>query len=166
MRLPSGQQDGDQAPFSICECVDLRVAPSARTANSLLLLPHFLPAAERWALTCVESIICISADRPLPASSRNRFSQTPRRAQRTKRLWIVVDGPYASGQSHHRQPLLRICTIPLITPPIVHAFDAAHIRRQMRLNPCPRLVAQPKQIPAHEFFPQIRIIIVLSERKD
>ena len=48
--------------FSICECcVDLRVAPSARAANSLLLLPPFPPDAERCALTCVESIICVSA---------------------------------------------------------------------------------------------------------
>ena len=82
----SGQQDGDKAPFNICECVNLRVAPSARAANSLLLLPPFPPAAERCAFTCVESIICVSVDRPFPASSRNRFSQTPRRAQRTKRL--------------------------------------------------------------------------------
>jgi hypothetical protein len=82
----SGQQNGDEAPFSICECVDLRVAPASRATNSLFLLPPFPPDAERCALTCVESIICISADRPLPASSRNKFSQTPRRAQRTKRL--------------------------------------------------------------------------------
>jgi hypothetical protein len=34
-----GQQDGDKAPFNICECVNLRVAPSARAANSLLRLP-------------------------------------------------------------------------------------------------------------------------------
>src|SRR5262245_49140297 len=81
-----GQQDGDKAPFNICECVNLRVAPSARAANSLLLLPPFPPAAERCAFTCVESIICVSVDRPFPARSRNRFSQTPRRAQRTKRL--------------------------------------------------------------------------------
>jgi hypothetical protein len=86
VRFTSGQQDGDEAPFSICECVDLRVAPSARAANSLLLLPPFPPDAERCALTCVESIICVSVDRPFPASSRNRFSQMPRRAQRTKRL--------------------------------------------------------------------------------
>ena len=39
----SGQQDGDEAAFSICECVNLRVAPSTRTANSLLLLPLFRP---------------------------------------------------------------------------------------------------------------------------
>src|ERR1700691_14136 len=86
VRFTSGQQNGDQAPLSICECVDLRVAPSARAANSLLLLPPFPPDAERCALTCVESIICVSVDRPFPASSRNKFSQMPRRAQRTKRL--------------------------------------------------------------------------------
>ena len=89
MRLASRQQDGDQAPSSICsicECMNLRVAPSARATNSLLLLPPLPPAAERCALICVESIICVLVDRPFPASSRNRFSQTPRRAQRTKRL--------------------------------------------------------------------------------
>ena len=41
MRFASGQQDGEEPPFSICKCVDLRVAPSARTANSLLLLPPY-----------------------------------------------------------------------------------------------------------------------------
>jgi hypothetical protein len=45
VRLTSGQQNGDQAPLSICECVYLRVAPSARAPNSLLLLPPFPPAA-------------------------------------------------------------------------------------------------------------------------
>ena len=41
MRFTASQQDGEEPPFSICECVYLRVAPSARTANSLLLLPLF-----------------------------------------------------------------------------------------------------------------------------
>src|SRR5438046_7151441 len=86
VRFACCQQDGNEASFSICECVYLRVAPSARAANSLFLLPPFPPAAERCAFTCVESIICVSVDRPFPASSWNRFSQTPRRAQRTKRL--------------------------------------------------------------------------------
>src|SRR5690242_4824908 len=85
VRFASGQQDGDQASLSICECMNLRVAPSARAANSLLLLPPFPPAAERCALMCVESIIWVLVDLPFPASSRNKFSQTPRRAQRTKR---------------------------------------------------------------------------------
>ena len=86
MRFTTGQQDGKESAFSICKCVDLRVAPSARAANGLLLLPPFPPEAERCALTCVESIICVSTERPFPASFRNRFSQMPRRAQRTKRL--------------------------------------------------------------------------------
>jgi len=86
VRLTASQKDSEKPSFSICECVYLRVAPSARAANSLLLLPPFPPAAERCALTCVESIICVAVDRPLPASSRKRFSQMPRRAQRTKRL--------------------------------------------------------------------------------
>ena len=44
-------------------------------------------AAERCALMCVELIICMSIDLSLPASARNRFSHTPRSAQRTKRLY-------------------------------------------------------------------------------
>jgi hypothetical protein len=39
---------------------------------------------------------------------------------------------------------------PADDPPVVHAFDTAHIRGQMRLNPRPLLVAQPKQILAHD----------------
>ena len=39
MRFATGQQDSEKPPFSICECVNLRIAPSARAANSLLLLP-------------------------------------------------------------------------------------------------------------------------------
>jgi hypothetical protein len=50
--------------------------------------------------------------------------------------------------------------------PVICSFDAAHIRRQMRLNPCPLLIAQPEQISAHESLPPIRINIVLSSRKD
>jgi hypothetical protein len=33
--------------------------------------------------------------------------------------------------------------------PIVCTFDTSHIRRQMRLNPLPLLIAQPKQVLAH-----------------
>src|SRR6202041_2917939 len=44
---------------------------------------------------------------------------------------------------------------------VVCALNATHISRQMRLNPCPLLVAQPEQISAHQFFPntnQYRIV--------
>ena len=56
MRLTPSQQEGNQAPFSICECMDLCVAPAARAANSLLVLPPFPPAAQRCALMWVLSI--------------------------------------------------------------------------------------------------------------
>jgi len=41
MRFVSGQKDGKKASLSICECMNLRVAPSSRAANRLLLLPPF-----------------------------------------------------------------------------------------------------------------------------
>ena len=34
--------------------------------------------------------------------------------------------------------------------PVVLPFDAPYVRRQMRFDPSPLLVAQPKQIPAHD----------------
>jgi hypothetical protein len=33
---------------------------------------------------------------------------------------------------------------------IVHPLDAPYIRRQLRFDPIPLLIAQPKQIPAHD----------------
>ena len=81
-----GQEEGNKTSFGISDSMYFRIAPATRASDRLILLPPFPPDAERCALTCVESIICVSADRPFPASSRNRFSQMPRRAQRTKRL--------------------------------------------------------------------------------
>lgn len=97
MGFRSSQQDGEKASISICERMILRVAPSARAANSLLLLPPFPPAAERCALTYVESIIRVSMRWPFAASWRNRFSQMPRRAQRTKRFQTVSEGHTRAG---------------------------------------------------------------------
>src|SRR5258708_6052916 len=86
MCLAARQKDGKKTAFSICYCVDLRIAPASPPSNRLFLLPPFPPQAERSALMCVESIIFVSFDRPRPASSRNSRSHTPRSAQRTKRL--------------------------------------------------------------------------------
>jgi hypothetical protein len=49
---------------------------------------------------------------------------------------------------------------------IVRSLDAPDIRRQVRFDPLPLLIAQPKQVAAHDpkSF-QKRIRIVLSERK-
>src|SRR6267143_2039800 len=48
----------------------------------------------------------------------------------------------------------------------VHPLDAADIRRQERLDPLPLLVAQPKQIPAHNFksFPPKNHYLIVSEK--
>ena len=49
---------------------------------------------------------------------------------------------------------------------VVHPLDAADIRRQERLDPLPLLVAQPKQIPAHNFksFPPKNHYLIVSEK--
>ncbi len=50
---------------------------------------------------------------------------------------------------------------------IFRPFDAPDIRRQVRLNPLPLLIAQPKQILAHIPIPfHFRIRIVFSARKN
>jgi hypothetical protein len=49
--------------------------------------------------------------------------------------------------------------------PVIGTLDTTHILRQMRLNPCPLLVAQPVQISAHDSSP-IRINIVLFKHKN
>ena len=50
---------------------------------------------------------------------------------------------------------------------IFHPFDAPDIRRQVRFNPLPLLIAQPKQILAHIPIPfHFRIRIVFSARKN
>jgi hypothetical protein len=68
MRLATGEQNRNQPSLSICECVNLSVAPTSRATNRLFFFPPFPPEAERCALIWVESIICKSVDRPRPAS--------------------------------------------------------------------------------------------------
>jgi len=43
--LPTAQQDGKKTAFSICDCVDFRIAPASRATNRLLMLPLFAPEA-------------------------------------------------------------------------------------------------------------------------
>jgi hypothetical protein len=52
-------------------------------------------------------------------------------------------------------------------PTIIDPLHAPDIRRQVRLDPLPLLIVQPKQIPAHDpnSFPK-RIRIVLSHQKN
>jgi hypothetical protein len=47
--------------------------------------------------------------------------------------------------------------------PIVCPLDASHIRRQMRLNPLPLLIAQPKQVLPHGPDPPKRIKYIWNQ---
>jgi len=50
---------------------------------------------------------------------------------------------------------------------IILSLDTTHIGWQVRFDPLPLLVAQPKQIPAHDPNPSPkRISIVLSQQKN
>jgi hypothetical protein len=43
-------------------------------------------------------------------------------------------------------------------PAIVRPLDTPYIRRQVRFDPLPLLIAEPKQIPAHGLIPPKRRI--------
>ena len=132
-------------PLSICECVYLRVAPSARAANSLLLLPLFRPAAPSDALSRAwSSIICVSVDRPFPANSRNRFSQTPRRAQRSKAIIDQLSEVHTRAGNRTSDGGFRTCTMPLMTRRSSARSTPRTSVGQMRCDPSPLLVAQTK----------------------
>jgi hypothetical protein len=50
---------------------------------------------------------------------------------------------------------------------IVLPLDTTHIGWQVRFDPLPLFVAQPKQVPAHDPNPSLkRISIVLSQQKN
>ena len=75
-----------RAALAVDDRVDFRAAPAAADTDRLILLPPFPPAAERCALMWVESIICVSVERPRRDNSWNILSHIPRFAQCTKRL--------------------------------------------------------------------------------
>ncbi len=50
---------------------------------------------------------------------------------------------------------------------VIHPLDAPHVRRQLRFNPLPLLIAQPKQTPPQDSNPfQKRVRIVVSQRNN
>jgi hypothetical protein len=74
--FPASQEDSEKASFSICECVYLRVAPSARAANSLLLLPPYgwpAPPAELVGATQAHTVRLMSPEyvRPYVKAQKN-----------------------------------------------------------------------------------------------
>jgi hypothetical protein len=56
MAIAGCDQEGDGATSILGQRMDFCGAPAARAADRLLEVPPFAPAAERWALMCVESI--------------------------------------------------------------------------------------------------------------
>src|SRR6478735_8695462 len=77
--------------------------------------PPFPPPAQRCTLMQLLSMKGRSGTPSAPASALKMPSQTPRPAQRTKRLYSVFFGPYTSAQSAQRPPQRSACTIPLST---------------------------------------------------
>jgi hypothetical protein len=78
--LASGQKDSNEASFSICECVNLRVAPSTRAANSLLLLPPFrLPLSDALSRAWSRSSACLwrARSQQAPGTGFPRFRAAP-----------------------------------------------------------------------------------------
>lgn len=49
----SGQQNGDKTPFSLCECKDLRVAPTSRAANHQEDAPFSRPTSITGSSPCL-----------------------------------------------------------------------------------------------------------------
>ena len=66
--------------------VDLGRAPAPGAADGLVVRPPFPPAADRCALTEVESSSSASGGPSAAATSANTRSHTPLCAQRTNRL--------------------------------------------------------------------------------
>ena len=81
------------APGLIDGGMDFGRSAAPRPPDRLLVRPPFPPAADRCALTGVESSISATGGPPALDSRANIPSQTPLRAQRTNRLYNVLGGP-------------------------------------------------------------------------
>ena len=76
---------------------------------------------------------------------------------------------YRSPAADHRprgNPLFTTCAMPPMTRRASTRSNPADIHRQNRLDPLPLFVAQPKQIPAHNFTTVSPTPPLLSARKD
>ena len=153
-------------PFSICECVTSCCALRA-SGQQPASAPPFPPAAERCAFTCVEfDHLCVCGSSVSSKLPEQVFPDaTPRPAHkaiidrcRRSILGRAIAPATAAFQNMHDAA---------DDAAVVRPLDAPYIRRQMRFDPSPLLVAQPKQVPAHNPDPfQQQIRIALSERKN
>jgi hypothetical protein len=103
--------------------MNLRVAPSARATNSLLLLSPLPPAAERCALICVESIIC-GGHFPVCCGDSSRLASGARRGAATARTRLgnrsgamAVRSGRSKGYSDHTATAVKpLCVNHLFLP--------------------------------------------------
>jgi hypothetical protein len=107
----------------------------------------FPPDAARYALTCAESIVCMSADRPHRANSRKRLPRA-RDAPSARSGCRSSSADTRTGNRTSGKALENTHDT-ADDATIINPLDAANIGRQVRLDPRPPLLAQPKQVPAH-----------------
>jgi len=113
--LAAGKQERKWPAEAVRQGMDFRGPAATRAANGLREFPPFPPEAQRCALTAEESIRTCAGGPPVAASAWKMSTQMPLAAQRTKRLYSVLRGPYAAGASTQRPPDFNTCTMPLIT---------------------------------------------------
>src|SRR5215472_8797444 len=107
VRLLAPRQDElDRVAQGVDEDVDLGAEPAFGTAERLVPLPPFSPAACWCARTTVVSRIIHSRSGSWRAS-KTRF-HTPFRAHRSNRFQTEPQGPNRSGRSRHGAPVLAI----------------------------------------------------------
>ena len=86
-RLAPRQVERDDVAGRIRFCVDFGCEPAARAPKRLSFLPPFVPAADTWARTMVESNIWIRcAEELIEASASKKASKTPALLSRSKRF--------------------------------------------------------------------------------
>ena len=149
VQLAAAQTDGQTSASSICEGVDLGLAPAARAANRMLVGRTCPTAAERWAVMRVESMMGISGDRPRAASSREQMLPyaAPSRSPQSlcdRRMGSVLGMAFAPATD-----ALKNMQDAADHPTVVRQFLAAHISRKQRLDRLPLIVAEPEQVAPH-----------------
>ena len=114
------------------------------TANSPLLLPPSPPAAERWALMCVRSpsSACFRSSIPSKLPEQIFPDAAPGPADKSvidRGRWSILGRAIAPATTAF-QYLHNAAD----DAAIIGSFDTAYVRRQVRFDPLPLLIAQPK----------------------
>ena len=105
--LAAGQMESDGQAVKVGLEVDFRGEPAPRTAQRLIFLPPFAPAAETCARTTVLSKNCTTcAVLLVSARSCRNASNTPERLSRQNRFQMLFQLPNSAGSA--RQVML--CT--------------------------------------------------------